>query len=156
MKQTITSIISIILITLFYSCDADVNLFDQDFSQIENPRERWEAYKIEDYVITERYGCFCAGVLEWDVVVKDTIKDEVFFDENLLIGNQSYETIFEKAKTINDVFDFIDTFDISGVAEFTVEYDVKYGYPSSIYIDYDLLIADDEINYIYSNLNKLY
>ena len=140
------------LISLLASCNYnDEN--DKDFSSIENPRERWEAYGITDYVINERISCFCGGVLQWDLVVKNNIKSEVFFDQT--ISNQTEMEIVENARTINDVFDFIESIEINSVAGFVVEYDTKYGFPTLVSIDYDLNIADDEIAYIYSEFNPL-
>ena len=140
------------LISLLVSCNND-DENEKDFSSIENPRERWEAYGIPDYVINERISCFCGGVLQWDLVVKNNIKSEVFFDQT--ISNQTESEILENARTINDVFDFIQTIDINSVADFVVEYDTKYGFPTLVSIDYDINIADDEIAYIYSEFNSL-
>ena len=140
------------LISLLASCNND-DENDKDFSSIENPRERWEAYGITDYVINERISCFCGGVLQWDLVVKNNIKSEVFFVQT--ISNQTEAEIIENARTINDVFDFIQTIEKISVADFVVEYDTKYGFPTLVSIDYDLNIADDEIAYIYSEFNPL-
>jgi hypothetical protein len=145
----------IVLISLLVSCnnDNDQNNQDKDFSSIENPRDRWEAYGITDYMINERISCFCGGVLQWDLVVKNNIKSEVIFDQT--ISNQTESEILERARTINDVFDFIETIDINNVASFVVEYNPTYGFPTLVSIDYDLNISDDEIVYIYSEFNPL-
>ena len=140
----------VVLISLLVSCSSND---DKDFSSIENPRERWEAHGIADYVINERISCFCGGVLQWDLVVKNNIKTEVFFDQT--ISNQTEAEILENARTINDVFDFIESIDVNSVADFVVEYDDKYGFPTLVSIDYYLNIADDEIVYIYSEFNSL-
>ena len=145
----------VVLISLLVSCnnDDDENNQDKDFSSIENPRERWEAYGITDYTINERISCFCGGVLQWDLIVKNNIKSEVAFDQT--ISNQTEAEILERARTINDVFDFIQSIDKNSVAYLVVEYDTKYGFPTLVSIDYDLNIADDEIAYIYSEFNSL-
>lgn len=145
----------IVLISLLVSCnnDDDENNKDKDFSSIENPRERWEAYGFTDYIITERISCFCGGVLQWDLVVKNNIKSEVFFDQTN--SNQTEEEILERARTIDDAFDFIESIDINNVASLQVEYNATYGFPTLVSIDYNLNIADDEIAYIYSGFSPL-
>lgn len=141
-------IVIIILISFVFSCNKND---DTDISLFKNSREKWEAYKISDYVINERISCFCGGVLQWDLEVKNNTKSEVTFDQSN--SNETAMEVLEKARTIEDVFDFIESIDVNSVASLIVEYDDKYGFPTLVSIDYDVNIADDEIAYIYSEFN---
>lgn len=143
----------LLILSLSISCSLDDN--DEKFENLSLAREKWSSKAIKDYSINEHLGCFCGGFLEWEVIVEDNIKKEVIFDETKLSGGQTYASILERAKTVEDLFSFIENFDVNDIAIFDVEYDQTYGYPKSIYIDYDSATIDDEIGYTYNNFTPL-
>lgn len=132
----------------FISCDSDN---DEPKTDFEIAKVKWENFQIKDYTIQENTSCFCTGLLEWTTKVSNKEKDTVYFDESKLYKDQTYQMVFDDAKTIDDAFEFIENFDMSKVDFFTVEYDEKYGFPKSIVIDYHIDMADDEIAYLFSN-----
>lgn len=129
------------------SCSSDDAV---DLSENGKSREKWKAWKIENYSINEITQCYCAGILEWELTVINGKKNKVLFDETISLGSNTYDIVLKEAKTIDAVFDFIENFDLSKVAVFSVLYNQKYGYPTNVYIDYDLSVVDDEIEYIYN------
>ncbi len=147
-KLLILSIITIILI----SCSSDDT---SELSKNEESKEKWKSWKIENYSINEMTQCYCAGILEWKLTVIKGKKDKVSFDETILPGNNTYDNVLKEAKTIDNVFDFIEDFDLSKVAKFSVVYNEKYGYPTSVFIDYDSSVVDDEIEYIYQGFEPI-
>lgn len=128
---------------LFISCSSD------DLRELERARDKWENLGIKDYIIKERISCFCAGIFEWELYVENEQKVKVTYKEPDYGTNQTYEDILENAKTIDDVFDFIESIDDENLDAFEVTYHKEYGYPISIYIDHKENIADDEIGYFY-------
>ena len=142
-------LIPLIFISLFISCNSDDTLTEEKI-EFNKARKTWNNSQIENYNMHERVSCFCGGLLEWDVIVKNSIKDRVEYDESQTSG-QSYEDIFENARTIEDVFDFLESLLNEELASLYVEYDEMYGFPKLISIDYAENVADDEIAYIYTN-----
>ena len=142
-------LIPILFICFFNSCSSDVELSGEkkEFSQA---RQKWNSAQIKNYNMHERMSCFCGGLLEWDVFVKNGIKDKVEYDESQAFG-QTYDDIFNQARTIEDVFDFLESLLNRDLASLIVEYDDVYGFPKLISIDYIENIADDEIAYLYTD-----
>ncbi|MDY7396156.1 DUF6174 domain-containing protein [Aureibaculum sp. 2210JD6-5] len=136
-----------VLAISFVSCDSD----DEDMSEFKMAKAKWEKLQFEDYTIQENLWCFCGGLLEWTTKVVNNEKDTVYFDESKLYDGQTYQMVFEGAKTIDEAFDFIENFNTKKVASFIVEYDEQFGFPKSIAIDYIENAVDDEITYVFSN-----
>ena len=143
------NILFLVVFTIaFSSCSSEDN---GPKSEFEIAKAKWEKFQFDDYSIKENTSCFCAGLLEWDLRVIDNQKDTLFFDRSKLSKGQTYNTVFDEAKTIEDAFEFIENFDLTKADSFIVEYDEQFGFPKSIVIDYHFGMADDEIAYLYSN-----
>lgn len=142
-------LIPILLSCFFISCSSDDD--DDIRKELNSNRQLWETSQIENYKWNERLSCFCGGLLAWDVFVAGGVKEKVEFDETLLHENQTYEDVFDNAKTVEDAFQFIETLFNQEVASITIEYDEVYGFPKLISIDYVENIADDEIAYLYTD-----
>ena len=143
-------IIAVLLLSVFSSCHSDDNVTEKQ-RELGLARQLWQSQQIENYVWNERLSCFCGGVLEWDLFVKDKLKEKVEFDETNLPQGQTYDDILEEAKTVEDAFEFIETLLSKDIASLIIEYDDQYGFPTEINIDYDFQIADDEIAYLYTD-----
>ena len=117
--------------------------------ELNQARQLWQSQQVENYKWNERLSCFCAGVLEWDLFVKDNLKEKVEFDEINLHQGQTYDNILEKAKTVEEAFGFIETLLSKEIASLIIEYDDQYGFPTEVNIDFDFQIADDETVYLY-------
>ncbi|MCB0473063.1 MAG: hypothetical protein KDC69_05315 [Flavobacteriaceae bacterium] len=135
--------ISLLLFSLvvLISCTSD------KLSDLEVAKSKWKAKSISTYNITERIGCFCGGILQWELEVVDGKKYKVIYDEPEFDIGETYEDVLAKAKTVDDIFDFIESIDKSKVDIFSVEYDEKYGFPKSIYLDPSKETYDDEKGY---------
>lgn len=131
----------------FVSCDSD----DESMSEFKMAKAKWDKLQFDDYTIQENLQCFCGGLLEWTTKVSNSEKDTIYFDESKLYEGQTYKSVFDNAKTVEEAFDFIENFDTKKVAVFEVEYDEQFGFPKSIYIDNIKNAIDDEIAYVYSN-----
>jgi len=132
---------------VFISCDSD----DEGMTEFKMAKAKWEKLQFDDYVIQENLSCFCGGLLEWSTRVINSVKDSVYYNESNLPNGQTYQMVFDGARTIDEAFDYIENFDAKSVAAFEVTYDEQFGFPKSIFIDHVKDAVDDEIAYLYSN-----
>ena len=136
----------IVLLSLSFALFSCVS---EDLSEFEIAKNKWQSANINSYKIKERISCFCIGILQWELEVVKGEKIKVTYDEPEYSTGETYEDVLAKAKTIDDVFDFIESIDKNSVAYFNVEYNEEYGFPTSISIDQDSNAADDEVFYQY-------
>lgn len=146
----IRSLLLILTVFLLLSCDSDDTSVQ---NELELNRQKWQGHDIKNYSIQENYLCFCVGLLEWEIIVHDGMKDTLIFDTSRLSDNQTYSDVFEKSRSIEEAFEFIQNFDTDAVDFFEATYDSIYGYPTKIDIDYRAGLADEEIIYAYSNFS---
>jgi hypothetical protein len=103
---------------------------------------RWKAYNLKNYVIEQRFSCFCADVGEvykvyvWDDTIVDVMRKS---DGKSVIGES-----LRRFMTVDDLFEMVRSINPDSVAEFIAEYDKRFGFPKFIYIDADSNIADEE------------
>ena len=151
----------LIFILVIISCsDNGLNFnlseIEEDFSHIENPKERWEAYQLDGYHIEQRWYCYCNPPIGANLYIQN---DKVTSFDFLNKSNASFsKTEKESAEyhilTVEDAFHLIEK-NRDSAYSIEVEYNPKYGYPSNIDIDYAKNIADDEIGYFFTNLKKI-
>ncbi len=114
-------------------------------SEIEDPRERWEAWELSDYSIEQSRLCFCLGPHGF---VKLTVENgEITEGKEVENGAAVPQDRLQYFQTVDEVFDWIEQENARTPkpAKLTVEYDEKYGYPTKIEYDFSLMIADDEL-----------
>ena len=139
----------LIIVFTFISCSSDDAFFDEK-RELSQAREKWNSAQILNYNMNERISCFCGGLLDWNVFVENGIKDKVVYDESQAYG-QTYEDVFDNAKTVEDAFDFIESLLVKDLASLIIDFDDVYGFPKLISIDYVENMADDEIAYLYTD-----
>lgn len=140
-----------ILILSFISCDSD----DGKGSDLTKNRELWESHKANSYTMNQRTSCFCGGILEWDLSVINHIKDDVVFDETLLSPGQTHQDILNNAKTVEELFNYVESLENQELASLIVAYDDVFGFPRLISIDFSEAVVDDEVVYIYADFVKV-
>ncbi len=138
----------LVCILIFISCSSD-----DDFSDELNANIRlWQSSQIKNYKWNERIVCGeCSGVFFRDVFVVNNSKDTVVFNHAELVEGQTYEDIFNDARTVQESFNFIKSLLNQNVAFLNIEYNETYGFPTDIDIDYDRNAVDDEGGYIYTD-----
>lgn len=113
-------------------------------------RDRWEEAGLVDYDYTFTRGCFCpqeyvgpykASVREGKVTAATFNGLDLLEIETVSIG--SYDEIVQ---TVDGVFDEIERA-LTDADSFTAQYDAELGYPTEVYIDWEELTADEEVNY---------
>ena len=118
-------------------------------------RALWESAELVDYDYSFSRGCFCPQeyVGPHDVSVRDGIVTAATYDgidlKKLPILNLTrYDEIIQ---TVDGVFDEIDRA-IDEADRFTAEYHPELGYPTDVFIDWEELLADEEVNYTIADL----
>lgn len=148
--------IVITIMLLFYSCSPNdgimTSAIEEDFSAIENPRERWEAYQLSDYQIKQRRSCECLPPFEWTANILNNSVESIKYE-----GDQSEEYDergLKNAITVERAFNLLEQYE-DEAHSITVDYHPKYGYPTKLIIDVHEMIADEEIIYRMSDLKKI-
>lgn len=159
------NLIFIFMIFGFISCNKNdesgfiISPIDEDYSNIADPKQRWEAYKLKDYYIEQRWACECMPPNFCNsYIINNSVVDIKYEISKRSYHGRTEEEIYNQtkstAKTIDEAFNLIDKY--KGSAYKTeVEYDPKFGYPAKILIDIDSLMADEEIIRRFSNLQKI-
>ena len=116
-----------------------------DHSDIADPAMRWAAYGVRDYAILQARDCFCVdGGKRFIVSVRSGAIAGVV---NPADGSPLPADRWGAFRTIPELFALARSIDPAHVASFHVEYDPRYGYPRSIYVDPSAQIADEEYGY---------
>ena len=129
-----------------------------EHDDLEAARATWRDLVLADYDYTFTRQCFCAE--EWrgpyDVQVRGgEVVAATFRGESLLEIDALGITAFsDLVLTVDDLFNEIER-SIGEVAELTVEYDAELGYPANVFIDVDERIADEEIEYVITDLRPI-
>ncbi|MGN8224798.1 DUF6174 domain-containing protein [Gracilimonas sp. BCB1] len=147
--------LSICLVFLITSCNAENGIvtvsIDEDFSEIQDPRERWQAYQLSDYQIVQQRICECLGLEYTTLIIADSVQ-KISYDSKRT--DEYDEFALRNAITIDQAFDLIEEYgDIA--ASISVKYHPKFGYPERLFIDINEMTADEEIIYEIRDLKKI-
>lgn len=126
----------------------------EDHSSIPDPRARWQAYHLTDYVYDQQNSCFCVyGNEVCRVVVRDNKVADVIkkSDGKSLINSPAAQ----RYKTVDELFDLAGSLHADSVASLVITYDARFGYPSLISVDPNIHIADEEYSYQSGNIERL-
>ena len=144
------------LLFVLSGCSADdtgVVTVPPDYSHIPNPELRWAAYDLDDYTIVQTRACECLPPYEYTIIVRNGEAVDVEYDVD--DGEPVDDFTPEDAYTVEELFDVIQRAEQEGAYSIGVEYDARFGYPTSVFIDYDYNIADEELILTLSDLQLL-
>lgn len=140
-----TRIISLLGCLLVLSC-APNSVFNPDEVQLRKHKALWESHGMVNYTVTQQISCFCLR--------EYTLPKVLVIENNHVISvndDSFYQEVHFKRFTIDQAFEFIREQLLRSPAVVRISYDDTYGFPTSIYFDLDGRIADEEINYSYSD-----
>ena len=105
-------------------------------------RALWIAAGVDDYAMTLQRSCFCP-------VPDYTGPFAVAVEEGELasVMLEGAAVDVERGMTVEALFDLVSDAYARDAVRIDVEYDAEYGFPSSVSIDYDERIADEETGY---------
>ena len=154
LRSTRTLLVAALLFPLI-ACENITGVDSLDRAQRELDRN-WDLFERSaplSYSYTVRINCECTSDVTRPVVVwvdRGSVEYLYYEDDGravpLSISNSfpSVEQLFDAIQdAIDRNADFVD-----------VEYDFTYGYPTSVYIDYDRRVADEELSLIARNLER--
>lgn len=130
---------------IFLACESN------HLSELEIAKDKWKSQNIKDYKLTQKLNCFCGGILQWELEVVNGEKYRVTYDEPNYDSKVNYADVLDKAQTIEEIFDFIESLNREEIYYLRIEYHEEYGFPEVISIDYIKDAVDDEISYMYFN-----
>jgi len=147
MNVKVMMLFPIILGVIDFPC----NVFtDPDYSAIIDPQARWRAYHLTSYTVVQTRNCFC---IEGGRPMKVTVRNNAIVNVQRTDLTPIPMEQWAGYKTIDELFALLKLRD--SVASLTVSYDRRYGYPTSLWIDYLAQAADDEIEYRTEGLQRL-
>ena len=107
---------------------------------------RWARHGPSSYRITVSRSCECLPEMTGPVIVTvggGAIESRHYVSTGAVVPS-TYAALFP---SVNGLFEIIEAARREDPARLDVAYDPTYGYPTRISIDYDVVMADDEIVY---------
>lgn len=169
-------LLSIFIGFLVCSCSSNSDEFsyevleiNENYSQVENPEERWKSYNLANYAVEQHWieeaslGNISTFVVGGKVANVDFGSvEETSSGENYLqyYGKKRYEEAKSKVATIDTAFELIEEYQKKSNYAVEVEYHPRFGYPTLIDIsliqeDSEVFVADADIKVVMNNLKKI-
>ena len=134
-----------LLVFLLLSCSQEKI---EPLSDFELNKNKWEALGVDSYSCTFQISCFCIREATLPKRVQ-VINGKVVKVDGAPYDDEEHWGI----QTIDQLFDMIAQAVKDKVHSLDVQYNLVKGYPSSVYIDRDEMIADEEMGYDVSDLS---
>lgn len=114
--------------------------------QLHENQKRWASQKVSSYQYQMWVICFCPDEITRpvNVEVRNGVTRRVVYEDS---GEPATNQLFKNIDTVEKLFGTIENAINEKVDEIAVTYDLVYGYPVSIRIDYLKGAVDDEIAY---------
>ncbi|MDJ1478911.1 DUF6174 domain-containing protein [Cytophagaceae bacterium YF14B1] len=136
----------IVSLLLLLACSKD----ESTSAELKANSSRWASKRLVNYTFTQRLNCFCIRGGEKMTVI---VQNNQIVDVKDSTGASLPAELQKNYKTIDELFQLIQTTDPKSVALINVTYDDVLGYPKSIYIDKSEQMADEEIGYDSENVS---
>ena len=149
MKQMFFYISSFFLVFLISSCKNESINFPEMLTH-----SQWQVLNIENYEFEQSVICFCAppaGRFHKITVEFGTIVEITDLEDGRSLPSENFDFF----KTISQLLEFVESINPDSVAVFNIEYDSNFGFPSSIYVDYDHRIAQTRRLVMKQEISKL-
>jgi hypothetical protein len=105
-------------------------------------KAKWSGKNISDYEFTLRINCFCPHERVGPHMIK------VVDEEIVSVNNQPYDPDKTgELLTIDQLFDFVETSIARDPYQKTIVYNSTYGYPETVFFDFEKQMADEELGY---------
>jgi hypothetical protein len=124
----------------------------EDHSGVADPHERWRAYRLSSYVLSEAVFCFCDVQSPcWVYVQNGRIIDVLRQADGSSVPEQQRGMHL----TVEQLFDLIARVEADSIAVSLVQYDPRFGYPTRLSIDWMPEAVDDEVRYEVRGVERL-
>ena len=138
----------LVFLILFITCSETES--HETISSFEANKEKWENASILDYSFVFQVSCYCTEEYTSPKTVSVRSGNIVTVND-LAYSEEIHRGIF----SINDLFKEIEKASNQNVAVLETTYDSFYGFPTTLYIDRDERIADEEMRYSISDFKLL-
>ena len=146
MKKTLILTALAVTALLIAGCAAATNSLDDN-------RQKWQQQDIDDYDFTIQVLCFCLDDVTRPVRIEvrgGIVQSMVYADDSTAVTNDYFDDI----NTIEKLFQVIDDAIEDDADELIIDYDLGFGFPKKIDIDFLLNAVDDEITYTISGFTS--
>ena len=109
-------------------------------------RATWAARQVAGYWMTLERGCFCPPEWRGPITVTQRAPGEVAM-RYAASGEPVPAEVREHFHTVAGLFDVVQRALDANAAEVRVTYDAAWGYPTTIWVDHDRNVADEEQGY---------
>lgn len=113
---------------------------------LDEARARWDASGPSAYSMTYGRLCFCPTEVTGPFAVR------VVGDRVVEVTLDGTPVVYDRAMTVDALFERLASAYARDAHRVDVTYDSALGFPSSIFIDYDERIADEEMGYTVTDL----
>ena len=142
-------LISSLLFIGFISCDSKDVAVETDLNTLDKQQQLWESNGIDSYTFTQSISCFCSE--EYREPKEVVVRDGVIVS----LAGVTYDAELQQSiLTVAARFDYIRKSLAREPEIFSVEYDAVYGFPSRFYFDFSLMIADEEVDYTFTDFTS--
>ena len=142
-------LISSLLFIGFISCDSKDVALETDLNTLDKQQQLWESNGIDSYTFTQSISCFCSE--EYREPKEVVVRDGVIVS----LAGVAYDAELQQSiLTVAACFDYIRKSLAREPEIFSVEYDAVYGFPSRFYFDFSLMIADEEVDYTFTDFTS--
>ena len=142
-------LISSLLFIGFISCDSKDVALETDLNTLDKQQQLWESNGIDSYTFTQSISCFCSE--EYREPKEVVVRDGVIVS----LAGVTYDAELQQSiLTVAARFDYIRKSLAREPEIFSVEYDAVYGFPSRFYFDFSLMIADEELDYTFTDFTS--
>jgi hypothetical protein len=136
---------TVFLVVLFFlSCTKSGE--NEDFSR---NRALWEKKNLSNYEFTLTVSCFCPEDVTEPHLLK--VVDDTIASVNDIPYNPSTMGLL---MTIDELFTYVGNSIESKPYQKSITYNSLYGYPESVYFDFEKTMADEEIGYRITGFKK--
>lgn len=140
MKNALLLFFALLLLT----CNRDK---PESLTEFELNKNKWEALGVDSYSFTLQISCFCTEETTRPKAVK-IVNNQITLVNEMPYDPQDHWGVM----TIPQLFDEIENAERDEVFLLRVEYDKDKGFPNSVYIDREEMMADEEMGYIITHL----
>ena len=143
------------LLPVLAACENATGTDDLDRAQraLDRNWDRFESSAPPSYSYTVRINCECSSDVTRPVVVwvDRGFVEYLYYEDD---GRSVPFSIADSFPSVEELFDAIQDAIDQDADLIDVEYDATYGYPTSVYIDYDRRVVDEELSLTARDLER--
>ena len=141
--------ISILFISLlFYSCNS---IDPVELNEFQINLNKWESKNINSYTINLSVSCHCIG--KGNPINIKVENNQIIEINSAPVTSEQLNNEYWYAKTIDELFIFIDEEIKKEPFQQVLEFNETYGFPEYIYFNREEMLVDEEIGYTISSFN---